>query len=71
MPSLDLWRQLIDDAIIKEGIFVNNTLGFWDWLQKVHYHQPNLEFSAKLANEILDNVKPLVAEYKAYKAREK
>lgn len=71
MPSLDMWRQLIDDAIIKEGVFVNNTLNFWEWLQTVHYHQPKLEFSEKLANEILDNVKPLVQEYQAYKTRGK
>lgn len=69
MPSLDMWRQLIDAEIVREGIFVNNTAGFWHWLQVVHYHQPKLEFSEKLANEILDNVKTLVKEYKAYKAR--
>lgn len=69
MPSLDMWRQAIDTEIIREGVFVNNTLNFWEWLQQVHYHQPKLEFSEKLANEILDNVKTLVKEFKAYKAR--
>lgn len=69
MPSLDMWRQLIDAEIVREGIFVNNTASFWQWLQVVHYHQPKLEFSEKLANEILDNVKTLVREYQAYKAR--
>ena len=63
-----MWRQAIDDAIIREGIFNNNTAGFWQWLQVVHYHQPKLEFSEKLANEILDNVKALVRDYKAYRA---
>lgn len=69
MPSLDLWRQLIDDAIIKEGVFVNNTEDFWHWLQVVHYHEPRLDFSEKLAGEILDRIKPLVKEYQAYKDR--
>jgi hypothetical protein len=69
MPSLDLWKQLIDDAIIKEGVFVNNTEDFWSWLQVVYYHEPRLNFSEKLANEILDNLKGLVKAYKAYKDR--
>lgn len=69
MPSLDLWRQLIDNEIIKEGVFVNNTLDFWAWLQVVYYHRPSLDFSEKLAGEILDNVKGLVKEYQAYKER--
>lgn len=69
MPSLDLWRQAIDDAIVRQGILVNNTPEFWHWLQVVHYHQPKLDFSENLAMEILDNIKPLVADYNAYKAR--
>lgn len=69
MPSLDLWRQAIDDAIVREGIFTNNTRDFWHWLQVVHYHQPKLEFSQGLAEEILDHVKELVRDYRAYKDR--
>jgi len=69
MPSLELWKQLINEEIIKEGVFVNNTEDFWQWLQVVHYHDPRLEFSEKLALEILDQVKPLVREYQGYKAR--
>jgi hypothetical protein len=69
MPSLNLWRQVIDDAIVRQGVLTNNTLEFWHWLQVVHYHQPDLDFSEKLAEEILDNVKELVKEYKAYTAR--
>lgn len=69
MPSLDMWRQAIDHAIVREGVLNNNTASFWQWLQEVHYHRPELEFSERLAEEILDNVKPLVKEYFAYKAK--
>jgi hypothetical protein len=48
---------------------VNNTEDFWSWLQVVYYHEPRLNFSEKLAGEIMDNVKGLVKEYQAYKAR--
>lgn len=66
MPSLDLWRQMIDDAAVKEGLLVNNTPGFWQWMQLVHYKRPMAEFSEKIANDILDHIKPLVAGYQAW-----
>lgn len=66
MPSLDLWRQLIDDAAIQNGVFVNNTQHFWEWMQRVHFKRPTTEFSEKIANEILDQIGPLVASYQAW-----
>lgn len=66
MPSLDLWRQMIDDAAIKHGVFVNNTENFWEWMQLVHFKRPKTEFSEKIANEILDQIGPLVTSYKAW-----
>lgn len=67
MPSLDLWRQAIDDAAIREGVFVNNTGDFWWWLQNVHYGMPKVDFSEKLAMEILDDIVPLVKAYRTWK----
>jgi hypothetical protein len=63
MPSLDLWRQIIDDAAIRQGVFVNNTANFWEWMQVVHFKRPKSEFSEKIANEILDQIGPLVTAY--------
>lgn len=65
MPSLALWHQLIDDEAVRRGVLVNNTAGFWEWMQLEYYKRPQAEFSERIASQILDDLPVLVPKYLA------
>lgn len=67
MPSLDHWRQAIDHEAVRRGVFVNNTVDFWEWMQLKHYKRPSAEFSEAIANKIFDDMPFLIPAYQAYK----